>query len=122
MNQVLSLVQAARTSADPLPILHSDHMLAELLALHQDMIAQLRLERVQVVDSADFLTGMIDQHENMSAMLRTKLESSETRTTNDGMIVITGEASSAAKKSLVTKFAQGVRGVTSVRNHMTVRH
>ena len=42
-------------------------------------------------------------------------------TTNDGVIVITGEASSDAEKSLVTKLAQDVRGVKSVSNSMTVK-
>jgi len=42
-------------------------------------------------------------------------------TTNDGVIVITGEAASDAEKSLVTKLAQDVRGVKSVSNRMTVR-
>ena len=42
-------------------------------------------------------------------------------TTNDGVIVITGEASSDAEKSLVTKLAQDVRGVKSVGNNMTVK-
>jgi len=42
-------------------------------------------------------------------------------TTNDGVIVITGEASSAAEKSLVTKLASDVRGVKSVNNSMTVK-
>jgi hyperosmotically inducible periplasmic protein len=42
-------------------------------------------------------------------------------TTNDGVIVITGEASSDAEKSLVTKLAQDVRGVKSVTNDMVVK-
>jgi hyperosmotically inducible protein len=42
-------------------------------------------------------------------------------TTNDGKIVITGEAASDAEKSLVTKLAQDVRGVKSVSNSMTVK-
>lgn len=42
-------------------------------------------------------------------------------TTNDGVIVITGEAKSDAEKSLVTKLAQDVRGVKSVNNSMTVK-
>jgi hyperosmotically inducible protein len=42
-------------------------------------------------------------------------------TTNDGAIVITGEAASAAEKSLVTKLASDVRGVKSVNNSMTVK-
>ena len=42
-------------------------------------------------------------------------------TTNDGVITITGVASSDAEKTLVTKLAQDVRGVRSVNNNMTVR-
>jgi hyperosmotically inducible periplasmic protein len=42
-------------------------------------------------------------------------------TTNDAKIVITGEASSDAEKSLVTKLAQDVRGVKAVSNNMTVK-
>jgi hyperosmotically inducible protein len=41
--------------------------------------------------------------------------------TIDGVIVITGEASSDAEKSLVTKLAEDVRGVKSVTNAMTVK-
>ena len=53
-------------------------------------------------------------HKSTSA-LKTKV------TTNDGVITITGEASSDAEKSLVTKLAQDVRGVTKVNNSMTVK-
>ena len=42
-------------------------------------------------------------------------------TTNDGAITITGEAASDAEKSLVTKLAKDVRGVSSVSNNMTVK-
>ncbi len=42
-------------------------------------------------------------------------------TTNEGAIVITGEAASEAEKSLVTKLATDVRGVKSVNNSMTVK-
>ena len=73
MNQVISLVQAARASADPGPRLYSDHMLSELLFLHEEMIAQLCLERLEVVSNADFLSGMINQHEAAAAMLRVQL-------------------------------------------------
>jgi hypothetical protein len=85
MNHVLSFVQAARTSSDPGHSLYSNHMLAELLALHEEMIVQLRLERPGVVGSADFHTGMIDQQEKTAAMLRAKLEIPEADTTNDGV-------------------------------------
>ena len=52
-------------------------------------------------------------HKSTSA-LKTKV------TTNDGAIVITGEAASDAEKSLVTKLAKDVRGVQSVTNNMTI--
>jgi len=42
-------------------------------------------------------------------------------TTNEGVITITVEASSAAEKSLVSKLAGDVRGVKSVNNSMTVK-
>jgi len=38
------------------------------------------------------------------------------------VIVITGDASSEAEKSLVTKLAQDVRGVRSVKNGMIVKN
>ncbi|HZP61187.1 MAG TPA: BON domain-containing protein [Opitutaceae bacterium] len=52
-------------------------------------------------------------HKSTSA-LKTKV------TTTDGVVVITGEASSAAEKSFATKLAQDVRGTKSVTNDMTV--
>ena len=121
MNHVLNLVQAARTSPDPGQILCSNHMLAELLALHEEMIAQLHFERRELITNADSLAGMIEQHEKTAAMLRVKLEKSEADKAKDGPIVVTGEASSDAAKSLVTKFARGARGLQSVSNHMTVK-
>jgi osmotically-inducible protein OsmY len=42
-------------------------------------------------------------------------------TTVDGVVSITGEAANDAEKSLVTKLAQDVRGVTSVVNDMVVK-
>lgn len=51
---------------------------------------------------------------NSTSMLKTKV------TTNEGAITITGEASSDAEKTLVTKLAKDVRGVKSVTNDMTV--
>jgi osmotically-inducible protein OsmY len=41
--------------------------------------------------------------------------------TNDGVTTITGNASSDAEKSLVSKLAQDVRGVKSVSNDMVVK-
>jgi osmotically-inducible protein OsmY len=56
-----------------------------------------------------------------AAILRAQLENHEADTANDGVIVTTREASSEEEKSLVTRFAQGVRGVMLVSNHMTVQ-
>ena len=53
-------------------------------------------------------------HKSTSA-LKTKI------TTNEGVVAITGVASSEAEKSLVTKLASDVRGVKSVGNAMTVK-
>lgn len=52
-------------------------------------------------------------HRSTSA-LKTKV------TTKDGVVAVSGVASSDAEKSLVTKLAEGIRGVKSVRNTMTV--
>jgi osmotically-inducible protein OsmY len=53
-------------------------------------------------------------HKSTSA-LKTKV------TTTDGVVHVTGEATSDAEKSLVTKLAQDVRGTRSVTNDMTVK-
>jgi hyperosmotically inducible periplasmic protein len=42
-------------------------------------------------------------------------------TTTDGVVVVTGVASSEAEKALVTKLAEGIRGVRSVTNQMVVK-
>jgi hyperosmotically inducible periplasmic protein len=42
--------------------------------------------------------------------------------TTEGVVVITGQAASDAEISLVTKLAQDVRGVRSVKNAMTVKN
>jgi hypothetical protein len=51
----------------------SDLMLAELLALNEEMITQLRLERLSAVGTTDFIAGMIDQHEQAATRLRDQL-------------------------------------------------
>jgi hyperosmotically inducible periplasmic protein len=53
-------------------------------------------------------------HKSTSA-LKTKI------VTSDGVVLVTGEAASDAEKSLVTKLASDVRGVTSVTNKMSVK-
>ncbi len=42
-------------------------------------------------------------------------------TTKDGVVAVSGVASSDAEKSLVTKLVEGIRGVSSVTNNMTVK-
>jgi len=69
------------------------------------------------IDDASITTQVkyaLLSHKSTSA-LKTKV------TTNDGVIVITGEAGSDAEKSLVTKLAEDVRGAKSVSNNMTVK-
>ena len=79
MNHVLTLLHTAQETAEPLSRPYSDHMQVELLALHDDMIGQLRLERVEIADTGDFLTGMIAQHEKAAALLRIQLEKRDVR-------------------------------------------
>lgn len=74
MNDVLSRVRAARTSTDPQSELSSAPMLSALVDLHEDMIEQLRLERLATVGNAALLTDLIDQHETSAALLREKLQ------------------------------------------------
>jgi starvation-inducible DNA-binding protein len=77
------LTKAARSSADPGIGLPAEHMLAELLALHEEMIVQLRtdsevcIERFKDAGTADFLNGLMKQHEKAAWMLRAQLESEE---------------------------------------------
>lgn len=69
------------------------------------------------IDDASITTQVkyaLLSHKSTSAV-KTKV------TTSDGVIVITGEAASAAEKSLVTKLAQDVRGAQSVSNNMSVK-
>jgi len=77
------LAKAARTSADPGVGLSAEHMLSELLSLHEEMIVQLRtdgdacLERYGDAGTADFLTGLMERHEKTAWMLRAQLETEE---------------------------------------------
>jgi len=40
--------------------------------------------------------------------------------TNDGVVTLSGKAKNAAERDLATKFVEDVRGVKSVKNHMTI--
>lgn len=99
MNPVISLAPAAGPSSDPGPGLYSDHMLSELLARHEQMIGQLRHERLEAGVIADFLTGEIDRHEKTAALLRAQSGNPSADTAIDGMIIITRQDSSDVKKS-----------------------
>jgi starvation-inducible DNA-binding protein len=83
------LAKAARTSADPGIGLSAEHMFSELLALHEEMIVQLRTdsaasaERYDDAGTADFLTGLMAEHEKMAWMLRAELETEEQEATVD---------------------------------------
>jgi len=50
-----------------------DHVLAELLALNEEMIEQLQGERLSVQGTAAFIVSMIAQHEKAAALLRAQL-------------------------------------------------
>lgn len=71
-------------------------------------------EKVDDASITSLVKYALLRHKSTSA-LKTKV------TTIDGRVVITGEAASDAEKSLVTKLAEGVRGVKSVENNMTVK-
>jgi len=77
------LTKAALTSADPGIGLPPEHMLAELLALHEDLVVQLRTDtaacstRFNDAGTADFLTGLMARHEKTAWMLRAQLETEE---------------------------------------------
>ena len=73
------LAAAARGSADPGIGLAAEHMLAELLALHEDLVLQLRkdipsCERLGDPGTAVFLTELLRQHEKTAWILRSQLE------------------------------------------------
>ena len=92
--------RAARTSSDPYRSLYSDHMLAELLVLQEEMVAQLRFERLEVVSHADFITGLIDEHETAAALLRAQLGNRPLDTVSDGVTIITRQDNSDAENPL----------------------
>jgi hypothetical protein len=62
---------------DPVAVASPDRcpssLLVELLALNEEMIQQLHLERLSEAGTAGFLTKMIEQHEKAAALLRSQL-------------------------------------------------
>lgn len=77
------LTKAARCSADPASDLPAERMLSELLALHEELIVQLRTDgsacakEFNDAGTADFLTGLMEQHEKIAWMLRAQLETED---------------------------------------------
>jgi starvation-inducible DNA-binding protein len=78
-----ALSKAARCSADPGMGISGEHMISELLALHEDLAIQLRsdseacLSRFGDTGTADFLIGLMQRHEKAAWMLRAQLETDE---------------------------------------------
>ncbi len=77
------LTKSASCSADPGIGLPAEHMIAELLALHEELIVQLRADsdacakRFNDSGTSDFLTGLMKKHETAAWMLRAQLETEE---------------------------------------------
>jgi len=74
MNRVLALVRASRSPFDTADTLHSESMLVELLALHEEVLAQLQLERLGSTEVPGFLFAMIEQHERVASGIRVQLD------------------------------------------------
>jgi starvation-inducible DNA-binding protein len=74
-----ALAKRARLSAKPGAGLPADDMIAELLRLHEAVIVQLREDIDRCADdledagTADFLTGLMEDHEKIAWMLRSLL-------------------------------------------------
>jgi hypothetical protein len=73
MHYAPPVLQANGMNGEATKAKRSDRMLAELLALNEEMILQLRLERLSTVGTTDFIAGMIDQHEQAAGKLRLQL-------------------------------------------------
>lgn len=86
----------------------------EISVLEKPVTGQTVGEKIDDASITSQVKYALLTHKATSA-LKTKV------TTNDGAVVITGEASSDAEKSLVTKLAKDVRGVIAVSNNMTVK-
>ena len=80
------LTNASRISADPGTGLGAQQMLGELLALYEELIVQLGAdsadcaERFKDTVTADFLIGLMGQHEKTAWMLRSQLETETAET------------------------------------------
>lgn len=86
----------------------------EIIIKDQAVAGQTVGEKIDDASITSQVKYALLSHKATSA-LKTKV------TTNDGVVMITGIAANDAEKSLVTKLAQDVRGVTSVSNNMSVK-
>jgi osmotically-inducible protein OsmY len=104
--------------------------LTEVYAKEIDGVKSVKNDLVVKADSAgkETIGEKIDDASITSQLKYSLLSNKATSalktkvTTNDGVVIITGEAASDAEKSLVTKMAEDVRGVKSVSNAMTVKN
>ena len=120
-NNVLSLVRAARNSADRSAGLCLDHLIPELVTLHREMIEQLQLERLAANGAAGFIAEMIDQHERAADLLRAHLENREVPAGNGSKVLAARQANSAVEKPLADRRGGGTSGRKSDRNTVTVK-
>lgn len=86
-------------------------------SVQNDLVVTDRPTLAEKIDDASITSQVkfaLLTHKSTSA-LYTKI------VTSDGVVLVTGDASSEAEKSLVTKLAKDVRGVTAVSNNMIVK-
>jgi hypothetical protein len=57
--------------------LYSDHMLYELMAGHEELIARELVKRQQAIGATSFIMAMIDYHETAAALPRVQFEGAE---------------------------------------------
>jgi hypothetical protein len=77
MNNALPDESTTGSRNEKVAVRRSEGMLVQLLALNEEMITQLRFERLEVAGTTGFITGMIEDHENAVARLRDQLRSHE---------------------------------------------
>jgi osmotically-inducible protein OsmY len=109
-----NLAQKELTAAYAQDIDHVKSVKNDLVVKAQPATGETVGEKIDDASITTQVKYALLSHKSTSA-LKTKV------ITNEGVIVITGEAASDAEKSLVTKLAQDVRGAKSVSNNMTVK-
>lgn len=86
----------------------------EIVVKDQAATAQTVGEKIDDASITSQIKYALLSHKATSAV-KTKV------TTTEGVVMITGEAANDAEKSLVSKLAESVRGVVSVKNNMSVK-